>query len=375
MITFFGYILFSVALLAWGYQKLPLKVTRFVPLVLVIYLFIMASSATGLIDPSAEVAQTAKTTLANLLPAMIFLMMLNFRTDIFKKLGLKMVLAFFATTLSLITAFVALFYLLPFLHFEYAAQSLATLAGSWSGGTVNMIAVSSVVKLPASQLGSVIAVDTILYTLWVILLLSLVPYAHLFNRLTRAGTLLEFDDEDSCPISSSTQSYVRIIVLSVAVALGVNILSQLLPQGGFVSATFYSVILATLLGIAASFTRLRDLSGVQSVADAMLYLIIALIAYKASLAGVLSLGSFLLSAALILVTHALIMVTVAKLFRLDLFTIGVASLSHIGGIASAPILAGAYHRSLIPVGVAMATFGYLLGTVVGLLIAYLLGAL
>lgn len=51
-----------------------------------------------------------------------------------------------------------------------------------------------------------------------------------------------------------------------------------------------------------------------------------------------------------------------KLLRLDLFTAGVASLANIGGTASAPVLAGAYAGSLVPVGILMALMGYVVGT-------------
>ena len=78
---------------------------------------------------------------------------------------------------------------------------------------------------------------------------------------------------------------------------------------------------------------------------------------------------------MIILIHALAMLLVAKLFKLDLFTMGVASLSNVGGMASAPVLAGAYHQSLVPVGVLMALLGNLLGTYYGILTAYLLSGL
>jgi uncharacterized membrane protein len=63
---------------------------------------------------------------------------------------------------------------------------------------------------------------------------------------------------------------------------------------------------------------------------------------------------------------------IARLVRLDLFTCGVASLAHIGGVASAPILAAAYREVLIPVGVLMAMLGYVIGTGVGLAVGQIL---
>ena len=59
----------------------------------------------------------------------------------------------------------------------------------------------------------------------------------------------------------------------------------------------------------------------------------------------------------------------AKIFKLDMFTCGVASLANIGGSASAPILAGAYSGALVPVGVLMALMGYVIGTGGGIIVA------
>jgi uncharacterized membrane protein len=74
----------------------------------------------------------------------------------------------------------------------------------------------------------------------------------------------------------------------------------------------------------------------------------------------------------ILLIHGVLMVIVAKLFKLDLFTCGIASLANIGGVASAPILAAAYSRALVPVGVLMAMLGYIIGTGGGLLVGRIL---
>ena len=63
-----------------------------------------------------------------------------------------------------------------------------------------------------------------------------------------------------------------------------------------------------------------------------------------------------------LAIHAALMLVICKLLKLDLFTAGVASLANIGGTASAPVLAGSYAGSLVPVGILMALMGYVVGT-------------
>jgi uncharacterized membrane protein len=56
------------------------------------------------------------------------------------------------------------------------------------------------------------------------------------------------------------------------------------------------------------------------------------------------------------------MLTVARLIRAPLFYMAVGSQANIGGAASAPVVASAFHPALAPVGVLLAVFGYALGT-------------
>jgi len=104
----------------------------------------------------------------------------------------------------------------------------------------------------------------------------------------------------------------------------------------------------------------------------MLYLLIALIGSRAVIDNFSDVGSYVIAGFIILVIHAVIMVIGAKIFKLDLFSIAVSSLSNIGGVASAPILAATYNKALVSIGVLMAIMGYLIGTFAGLLIGKIL---
>ena len=61
--------------------------------------------------------------------------------------------------------------------------------------------------------------------------------------------------------------------------------------------------------------------------------------------------------------HVILLFTVAKLIRAPYFFLAVGSKANIGGAASAPIVAAAFHPSLATVGVLLAVFGYAVGTV------------
>ena len=60
--------------------------------------------------------------------------------------------------------------------------------------------------------------------------------------------------------------------------------------------------------------------------------------------------------------HALLMIGMARAIKAPLFFLAVGSQANVGGAASAPIVASAFHPSLATVGVLLAVVGYALGT-------------
>ncbi len=363
--------LLSIALLAACFgiaerQKLHAVFDK-IPAVVLIYAGAMVLAALGLWDSNSLIDASYQTAKNNLLPAMLFLMLLQLDFGAFAHLGRRLLIAYVSATLSIAFAFVAVFMLFSFNTQE--AGLFSALCGSWMGGTANMLAVASALDVSETMMGYALIVDSVDYALWVLFLLALVPFAARFNRFTQAEASDDCLKELGCACDMGTPRYVTLLLL----ALGVALFTQLIAaQLGGLSRTTWVVLVATLLGVGASFTPLRQLYGSGNIAATMLYLLIALIGSRASFEGMQNVPLYLLAGILILALHALIMVTLAKIFKLDLFSIAVASLANIGGVASAPILAAAYHRSLIGVAVLMAVMGYLVGTFAGLGVALIL---
>jgi len=70
--------------------------------------------------------------------------------------------------------------------------------------------------------------------------------------------------------------------------------------------------------------------------------------------------------------HAAALLIVARLIPAPLFYVGVGSMANIGGAATAPVVASAFHPALAPVGVLLAVLGYALGTYGGWLTGQLM---
>jgi uncharacterized membrane protein len=316
---------------------------------------------------NAEINGIYKLTKSNLLPAMLFLMLLQIDFRHFFKLGKSLLIAYVLAVVSIATAFIVVAFSFDFTKDMSAA--FGALAGSWMGGTANMIAVGSALHVSEDAFAYALVVDSVNYTLWVMLLLFLVPFANIFNKFTKSSENLAYLDEIGCACSMGAKRY----WLLIAFALGVSLLSQVIAtKFVLLNTTTTIVLLASLFGILGSFTKLKEINGSSEVATTMLYIIIALIGSKAVIESFSGLGMYVLAGFTILVIHAVIMIIGAKIFKLDLFSVAVASLANIGGVASAPILAATYNKNLVSVGVLMAIMGYLIGTFGGILVGNIL---
>ncbi|MDX1295919.1 MAG: DUF819 family protein, partial [Sulfurimonadaceae bacterium] len=303
----------------------------------------------------------------NLLPAMLFLMMLQVDLSHFFKLGRPLLLAYGSAVLSLGLAFIAVFWLFGF-NLEESGL-FAALCGSWMGGTANMLAIGGALEVSENMMGFAFVTDAVNYTFWVIMLLALVKAAPWFNRFSGAIASHERLEDLGCACNVGPKRYWVLVIISLIVAWLCQVSSSYL---GGLSTTTWMVLIATLLGLTGSYTPLGKMNGSGEIASTMLLLLVALIGSRADFTGWESVPYYLLAGFVILTIHGLAMVAAARVFKLDLFSIGVASLANIGGVASAPILAAAYSRSLIGIAVLMAVMGYLSGTFGGLIVGYTL---
>ena len=124
------------------------------------------------------------------------------------------------------------------------------------------------------------------------------------------------------------------------------------------------MVIATTAGLALSYTRARELEGVGAsrVGSALLYVLVASIGMRMNLMAVAENKELFLVGAIWIGIHAIILITVAKLIRAPYFFLAVGSQANVGGAASAPIMASAFHPALAPVGVLLAVLGYAVGT-------------
>lgn len=366
-VTYLFTLAFSTAAFHILEQKAKLKIFKYIPAVVMIYAYTMFLASFGFFDSNKEINAVYELTKTNLLPAMLFLMLLQIDIRHFLKLGKTLSIAYVLAVFSIAFSFIVVSYLFAF-NADMAA-AFGALAGSWMGGTANMIAVGSALGVSQEAFGFALVVDSVNYTLWVMFLLFLVPFAAIFNKFTKSEENLAYLSEIGCACVMGAKRYWLLIFLALSVSLASQILANYVE---FLGKTTTVVLIATLFGVLGSFTKLKNINGSSEVATTMLYVLIALIGSKAVFESFSGLGLYVLAGFVILLLHAFMMVVGAKLFKLDLFSIAIASLSNIGGVASAPILAATYNKNLVSIGILMAIMGYLIGTFGGLIVGNIL---
>lgn len=374
--TYIAVLIFIAAMLVWLQRYTKSKFFDYAPPIVLLYLITMIFCTLKVWDmESTKAAYSALKN--NILFAMIFLMLL--RCDIRKiiKLGPKMLGGFFAASLSIAIGFIATYAILRGPLGPDAWKALGALCGSWMGGSGNMIAVQAALDIGEADMAYALVVDSIDYSIWVMFLLWAINLAPKFNKWVKADTTT-LDEvsrrlEEDVKASDSQITFVNIIFLLglslVISAVGQNLGGVLNGAAPFLDKSTWTVLFITLAGLVGAVTPVGKMAGTTELSNVMLYSVVALLASRASFLELTDAPIWIIAGFMILAIHGIILVILAKIFKLDMFTCGVASLANIGGSASAPILAGAYSGALVPVGVLMALMGYVIGTGGGIIVA------
>jgi len=400
-IVVFGLIAATLGAVFWtaSRERGPWKrFYTFVPALLLCYLVPGIYNTVGLIDGQ-------NTTLYNpvardiLLPAALVLLTLAVDIRGILRLGPKLVVMYLAASATIMVGAVVAFVVMRALHPETVAgdtwAGMAALAGSWIGGGANMLAMREVFDVDATTFGQFAVVDVGVGYVWMAVLIFLAGRSAAIDA--RSGADTSAIDALKARVMRFQAEHERVptltdLMLIVAVAFGgvglahaigaplaawfkVNVpwASQFSLDAPFV----WVVVLSTTLGLALSFTRARTLEGVGAsrVGSLLLYFLIACIGMQMDLLALLE-RPWLFALGLIwIAVHIVLLWLLAKVLRVPFFYFAIGSQSNIGGPASAPVVAAAFHPALAPVGVLLGTMGYATGTYLAYIVGITLRAL
>ena len=358
------------------------KFFKYVPAVVLCYLIAMLLCTLGVWD-MAETKPAYSALKNNLTYAMIFAMLLRCNIRKVLKLGPKMLIGFFSATLTIMIGFVCAFVLMKGTIGSDTWMGLGALCGSWIGGSGNMVAVQAALDISEADMGYALVIDSIDYSLWVMFLLRVIQLAPKFNKWTKADTS-KLDEvssrlEEEAKLNTKPITFQSLILLLgsafLVSAIATNVGNKLYALTNFSDKATWTVLFVTVVALIAAVTPLGKVAGSGEVSSLLLYAVIGLLASRASLLELGEAPAWIATGFIVLGIHAVLMLIICKLLKLDLFTADVASLANIGGTASAPVLAGSYSGSLVPVGILMALMGYVVGTPLAVVCAHIMESL
>lgn len=340
-----------------------------------------------------------------LLPASLVLMTLSIDLKALLNLGSKALIVFLAGSVGIIIGGpIAILIVSVFspetvggADFDAVWRGLTTLAGSWIGGGANQSAMLEIFKYNQEKYGAMVLVDIVIANLGMAFLLYGIGKKETINRWLKAdnSTISELQEKvSSYEASVSRNPSLNDYMLMLAVAFGSVSFAHWGSQfiATFLSDTFESVrdpksfaatfggtffwliTIATFIGIALSYSPLKKLegAGASKLGSVFIYILVASIGMKMDLGAILDNPGLILVGFIWMCIHFIVIFAVAKLIKAPYFFIAVGSQANVGGAASAPVVATAFHPSLASVGVLLAIFGYIVGTGGALICAYLM---
>lgn len=417
-------IVFGILMLTLGFvfytstceNKSWKKFYKYIPALLMAYMMPAVFTTTGIISPEwqtvNEIGEITKhksqlyyVASRFLLPAALVLMTLSIDLKAVFNLGPKALIMFLTGTAGIIIGGPLAILIVSIVSPETVGgagpdavwRGLATLAGSWIGGGANQAAMLEIYQFNTKNYASFVIVDIVVANIWMAILLLGIGKSDKIDKWLKADTsAIETLKEKVSSYSSKNSRNPSLadfmVILGIAFVVvglshwGANSISNFLSanfesvsdktsaMSSFGSQFFWMITIATILGILLSFTKLKQYegAGASKIGSVFIYILVASIGMKMDLTQILDNPGLIVVGLIWMAIHVFLLIFMAKIIRAPYFFLAIGSKANVGGAASAPVVAAAFHPSLATVGVLLAVFGYVVGTYGAMLTAELM---
>lgn len=401
-----GILMLSIGLIFFTSSKKTgfwAKFYKFVPALLMCYLIPAIFNSLGIIDDSASSLYHVSS--RYFLPASLVLMTISIDLKAIKNLGFKALIMFFTGTVGIVIGGPLAILLISTFSpetvggqgFDAVWRGLSTLAGSWIGGGANQAAMLEIFKYNPEKYGGMVLVDIVVANLWMAIILLGIGRKNAIDKWLKSDTTAIENLKKR--VTNYTESVSRkpnltdyMVMLGIAFTAvgiahwGADGISTYLKTNfdvfndktsslsSFTSKFFWMITISTTIGVALSFTKAKKYegAGASTLGSVFIYFLVATIGMKMDLSMVFENPGLILIGLVWMAIHAGLLILVAKLIKAPYFFLAVGSQANVGGAASAPVVASAFHPSLASVGVLLAVFGYVVGTYAALLTTFLM---
>ncbi|MCA1802717.1 MAG: DUF819 family protein [Rhodothermaceae bacterium] len=377
-------VIFSTAASSHPFWK---KFYTYVPALLLCYFVPSILNSMGVISGSESNLYFVAS--RYLLPASLVLLTLSIDMKGILSLGPKAIIMFLAGTLGIVLGGpLAILIISTFAPDVVGGagpdavwRGMATIAGSWIGGGANQTAMKEIFNVGDDIFSAMVTVDVIVANIWLAFLLYGAGISDRIDKIFKGDTsAIETLREkvENYRLSIAKIPDLKDLTVIVAFGFGMTAIAHVgadvitpfmeqfegLDRLSLTSPFFWLIAIATTLGLILSFTRARQFegAGASRVGTLLLYVLVATIGMQMDIMAIIRQPELFMIGFIWMICHVTILLTVAKVIKAPFFFVAVGSQANVGGAASAPIVASAFHPALAPVGVLLAVLGYALGT-------------
>ena len=323
-----------------------------------------------------------------LVPVAIPLLLLKADIKKIKNESGRMFKAFHVSALGTVTGtFIAAFALSALL--PYVAQIAGMMTGSYIGGGVNFVSMTSAFNTPENITNATIVADNLVMAIYFFICMSIPSIAFFKNKFGMA-TVEGEQESSSTNYWTKKEISLKDIAIAISIAVTVSALSNeiaifiksIIPETNALTSmirsmfgNMYLIMTTLMLIIATVFSKqLESINGAEEIGTFLIYIFFVTLGVPASIGEIIKNGAFILVFCVLAVAiHLAVTLGVGKLFKLKLDELLLASNACIGGPTTAVAMAIAKGwNSLIVPTMLSGIWGYILGNYAGILVGNVL---
>lgn len=388
------------AFVIWTTQKSSgffAKLYQWLPPVLLLYLLPTLATNTGLVKPGSTIRVLSMNTV---LPLSLIMLTAIIHVPDLLRVTRKGLAVFFIGTVGIVLggplALAIVGLIEPSLLVQAGAEApwrgLVCITGGWINGTPGQLSMKEVYGSSEPLFLTALATDIVLQNAWLILLLYSVKIQKPLNRWLTKNSAVDYDMVDNEELQKEMAEKISIpgwrqwLLLTISFALVLffsNLCAQFFAQriGNDESNTWsflgkkslWLILFATSWGLALSFTNYfkKSLRFWTLLGNAMLFFVIASIGLQLDLKEVSINGYFFAIGIVWLIIHLLLLLLGSRLLRTPWHYAAIGSQANIGGPASASVVAGSFHPSLVSLGILMGVLSNVIGNYANLIAGFI----
>ena len=258
---------------------------------------------------------------------------------------------------------------------EIGAKAAGAYTGGWTGGAVNFVAVAKAVEMTPDEVSVAISANSVVSIMALMALIAL-PSVALVRRFVPSRIMGEAARQ-AADVAGDEPDALRPSHLAGALALSFAICALSYAFADWAGLGNYAILFVTVLALVAAnafpkaLTRLQGDFGLGMI---IMYLFFAAVGCGTDAVAFLdsALNLFFYSVA-ILAIHLLVVLTAARLLKIDLAEAVVAAgAALVGPAPTAAIAATRGWKALVTPGIMCGILGYAIGTFIGVAVAKLL---